>query len=391
MIIDVDLRRSPDHKNGREQEKKKAAAAREIFGEGDSNSMDGTKREDKKGFRIKKEAKNYQPKPQPSTAVNPIADVANLTGGLNRFKFSELETNFWRNKLDSRTDNNLRDTYYDNKKVTGESIRDLSFTEKMKKQLEIDKEFRTKYNTFYNKNPKEVGRSASSGTAHKFQNNFLKTNGFQALNRDTSREEDKNSSRHNPNQRNYEKPWLANATSKELMQTNSVGNHDLKNWRKQSANKQPESRDIQRRNTQQTQQNPQNTGDQDFIDFDQYKKEVNNLLSAKETSMSVKNNLESRETAENKSQETQKTNRRLLNYEVGQRLGKGSYATVHEAVDVNTNSRVAIKTYEKAKMNNKTRKTIIEREIQVLNMIDHPKMIKLHKVIQTKNHVEGCN
>lgn len=124
-----------------------------------------------------------------------------------------------------------------------------------------------------------------------------------------------------------------------------------------------------------------------MIDFEQYKKEVNNRLSAKETSMSVKNNLESRETAENKSQETQKTNRRLLNYEVGQRLGKGSYATVHEAIDVNTNTRVAIKTYEKAKMNNKTRKTIIEREIQVLNIIDHPKMIKLHKVIQTKNHV----
>lgn len=114
---------------------------------------------------------------------------------------------------------------------------------------------------------------------------------------------------------------------------------------------------------------------------------MNNLISAKETSFSVKNNLESRETAENKSQETQKTNRRLLNYEVGARLGKGSYATVHEAIDVNTNNRVAIKTYEKAKMNNKTRKTIIEREIQVLNSVDHPKMIKLHKVIQTKNHV----
>lgn len=106
--------------------------------------------------------------------------------------------------------------------------------------------------------------------------------------------------------------------------------------------------------------------------------------------MSVKNNLESRETAENKSEETQKANRRLLNYEVGTRLGKGSYATVHEAVDVNTNAKVAIKTYEKAKMNNKTRKTIIEREIQVLNSVDHPKVIKLHKVIQTKNHVKGC-
>lgn len=129
----------------------------------------------------------------------------------------------------------------------------------------------------------------------------------------------------------------------------------------------------------------------DFIDFDQYKKEVNNLISAKETSLSLKNNLESRETAENKSEENQKTNRKLLNYEVGQRLGKGSYAVVHEAVDSNTNLRCAIKTYEKAKMNNKTRRTIIEREIQVLNMVDHPRLIKLHKVIQTKNHVPAVD
>lgn len=225
LIIDEDLRRSPDSKQTREQEKNKKAAAREIFGEGDSNSIEGTKREDKKGFRIKKENKTYQPKPLPSTTVNPIADVANLTGGQNRFKFNELENNFWRNKLDSRTDNNLRDTYYDNKKVTGDSIRDISFTEKMKKQLELDKEFRTKYNTFYCRNPKEVGRSASSGTAHKFQNNFMKSNGFQALQRDTSRDDDKNSSRHQTaaNQRNYEKPWLVNSHSRDPMQTtNSV-------------------------------------------------------------------------------------------------------------------------------------------------------------------------
>jgi hypothetical protein len=229
LIIDEDLRRSPDPKQGRDHEKYKKAAAREIFGEGDSNSIDGTKREDKKGFRIKKENKNYQPKPQPSTTVNPIADLANLTGGLTRFKFSELENNFWRNKLDSRTDNNLRETYYENKRPTAESIKDISFTEKMKKQLELDKEFRTKYNTFYGKNPKEVGRSASSGTAHKFQNNFLKTNGFQALQKDTSREEERESSRHltAANQRNYEKPWLVNSNTREPMQTtNSVLDRD---------------------------------------------------------------------------------------------------------------------------------------------------------------------
>ena len=61
-------------------------------------------------------------------------------------------------------------------------------------------------------------------------------------------------------------------------------------------------------------QTPQRT---DFIDFEQYKRDMNNMITVKENSLSIKNNLESRETAENKSEENQKTTRRLLNYEVG--------------------------------------------------------------------------
>ena len=79
--------------------------------------------------------------------------------------------------------------------------------------------------------------------------------------------------------------------------------------------------------------------------------------------------------------------RRLLNYEVGVRLGKGSYAVVHMAVDVDTGRKFALKSYEKEKMSSNTRKSIIENEIKVLNCINHPKVVRLHKVIQTKNHV----
>lgn len=80
--------------------------------------------------------------------------------------------------------------------------------------------------------------------------------------------------------------------------------------------------------------------------------------------------------------------RRLLNYEVGSRLGKGSYAVVHLAVDVDSSKKYALKSYEKEKMNSNTRKAIIENEIKVLNTVNHPKVVKLHKVIQTKNHVD---
>ena len=55
----------------------------------------------------------------------------------------------------------------------------------------------------------------------------------------------------------------------------------------------------------------------------------------------------------------------LYNYEFGKMLGKGSYAVVTLATDLKNGKKVAIKTYDKAKMYNKTRKTIVEREIQV--------------------------
>lgn len=79
--------------------------------------------------------------------------------------------------------------------------------------------------------------------------------------------------------------------------------------------------------------------------------------------------------------------RRLLNYDIGIRLGKGSYAVVHIAVDFETGKKFALKSYEKEKMSSNTRKSIIENEIKVLNCINHARVVRLHKVIQTKNHV----
>lgn len=75
------------------------------------------------------------------------------------------------------------------------------------------------------------------------------------------------------------------------------------------------------------------------------------------------------------------------NFEIEKSLGKGSYAIVYQARDVNTNNLFAIKIYEKAKLYNKTRRTIVEREIQVLSFISHPNIIKLHKSIQTRSHI----
>jgi hypothetical protein len=318
-------------------------------------------------------------------------EFTTTANGFMKFKMSDTESKPIKTRLEQRSDANVRmETRNELRKPVVEGYKDPFPLDKPNKQTEFEKELRAKYTSFYNSNPKEVLRS-SSQNVNKLQNNFLKTgNGFYSTKNDqnnNSKDEYNNSRTGKGGDkeiRKYDKPWLMNSTNRDLANTQTVNSKLPKGWRKPSATKkEAESRDQKRR----TGQADTPAAENDFIDFENYKREVNNMINVKENSMSVKNNLESRETAENKSEETQKTNRRLLNYEVGQRLGKGSYATVHEAVDVNTGKKCAIKTYEKAKMNNKTRKTIIEREIQVLNAVDHPKMIRLHKVIQTKNHV----
>lgn len=229
LIIDEDLRKSPDTNNKREQDRIRRAAAKEIFGEGDSNSNDYGKRDEKKEFRIKKDQRRNPAKPLPSKTINPVADLANLTGGMNRLKFNELENNYWKNKLECKTDKNLRDTFTESKRYVSDSIKDISVGEKVKKQMEADKDFRATYGSFYNRQTKEVGRSASSNTAQKFQNNFLKTNGFNRANprMDTSRDEDKESNRNMNNQmRNYEKPWLINCSNQEMATTTTVTPND---------------------------------------------------------------------------------------------------------------------------------------------------------------------
>ena len=113
---------------------------------------------------------------------------------------------------------------------------------------------------------------------------------------------------------------------------------------------------------------------------------LNQLVSSNNGKDSSQPNAET-STRHTETQPEQEKKRRLLNYDVGSRLGKGSYAVVHLAVDIDSGRRYALKSYEKEKMSSTTRKGIIENEIKVLNGVNHPRVVRLHKVIQTKNHV----
>ena len=69
-------------------------------------------------------------------------------------------------------------------------------------------------------------------------------------------------------------------------------------------------------------------------------------------------------------------------------IGQGSYAVVRLATDKNTNEKVAIKTYEKFKLNDVHKRKNVKREISILETLEHPNIIKLHKTIETVTQVQ---
>jgi serine/threonine protein kinase len=78
-----------------------------------------------------------------------------------------------------------------------------------------------------------------------------------------------------------------------------------------------------------------------------------------------------------------------LDYEVGNTLGRGSYAIVKLAFEKSTKRLVALKIYEKESLNDPTKLTNVLREIKILSMVKHPNIINMHKCLETPREV--CN
>jgi calcium-dependent protein kinase len=81
-------------------------------------------------------------------------------------------------------------------------------------------------------------------------------------------------------------------------------------------------------------------------------------------------------------------------YEIISQIGKGGYSKVFEVRNKTTNAIRACKYISKAKMNEKTLKRTL-REINMLKKLDHPNIIKLYEVYESKNSIylimEKCN
>ena len=85
-------------------------------------------------------------------------------------------------------------------------------------------------------------------------------------------------------------------------------------------------------------------------------------------------------------------------YELGPEIGKGSYGTVRVGTSSVTSEKVAIKSYEKHSLLHPNRKKAVEREIKILQRLQHPNIIRLLNTIETPSsihlifeYVSGCS
>jgi MAP/microtubule affinity-regulating kinase len=74
-------------------------------------------------------------------------------------------------------------------------------------------------------------------------------------------------------------------------------------------------------------------------------------------------------------------------YAVGKVVGQGAYASVRVALYKPEGKKVAIKVYEKGKICEAQRKKSVRREIKILQMLDHPHIVKILNVVETNNHL----
>ena len=61
---------------------------------------------------------------------------------------------------------------------------------------------------------------------------------------------------------------------------------------------------------------------------------------------------------------------KLSKYEIGHTIGKGAYAIVKSVINITSQEKFAMKIYEKEKLNDKSKKNCVYREIEILIKIN---------------------
>ena len=79
--------------------------------------------------------------------------------------------------------------------------------------------------------------------------------------------------------------------------------------------------------------------------------------------------------------------RAVGNYQLGDRLGEGTFGTVLKGTHLIASERVAIKVLEKKRMQQADDIERVGREIQILKMLKHPNVIRLWEIIYERDKI----
>ncbi|KAI2640145.1 protein kinase SNF1 [Xylaria nigripes] len=95
----------------------------------------------------------------------------------------------------------------------------------------------------------------------------------------------------------------------------------------------------------------------------------------------------SRASSQTQAREKSKLDQRIGAYNVIKTLGEGSFGKVKLAVHRSTNQQVALKIIARKKLISRDMVGRVEREIEYLQLLRHPHIIKLYSVIKTQNEI----
>lgn len=75
------------------------------------------------------------------------------------------------------------------------------------------------------------------------------------------------------------------------------------------------------------------------------------------------------------------------NFSIGKAIGKGTFASVREAIHLPTNQKVAIKILHKKMIVDTRDKMNVSREISIVKKLRHPNIVQLLQLIETNSKI----